>query len=111
MNINFEKIEEEVIPHFCGGEKEVYMKKYADGNNKIVKIRLLPGATIGMHTHEINSETIYVLKGQGRVLYDDASEDLSEGSCHYCPQGHAHSLINNSDDELIVFAVIPKHAE
>ena len=30
-----------------------------------------------------------------------------KGDCHYCPKGHTHSLINNSDEDLVFFAVVP----
>ena len=47
------------------------------------------------------------LAGTGRVLYDGGDETLSAGSCHYCPKGHAHSLINDSGGLLEFFAVVP----
>ena len=28
--------------------------------------------------------------------------------CHYCPKGHTHSLMNDSDAELEFFAVVPE---
>lgn len=108
MLINFAAIEEQMIPHMRGGEKEVALRTYTDGQCKIMKGRLVPGASIGLHTHETNSETIYVLEGQGKVLYDGEYESLSAGSCHYCPKGHAHSLINDSAAELVFFAVVPE---
>ena len=45
--------------------------------------------------------------GTGRVLYDGGDEPLSAGSCHYCPKGHAHSLINDGGELLEFFAVVP----
>ena len=84
------------------------MRIYNDELGKIMKGRLIPGASIGLHTHETNSEIIYVLEGQGKVLYDGAYETLSAGSCHYCPKGHAHSLINDSTADLVFFAVVPE---
>ena len=50
---------------------------------------------------------IAYVKGKGIVLYDGEYEDVSEGLCHYCPKGHSHSLINNSEEDLIFFAVVP----
>ena len=49
----------------------------------------------------------YVLSGTGRVLCDGVYEPLAAGSCHYCPKGHAHSLINDSQGALTFFAVVP----
>ena len=82
---------------------------YTDGDNKIMRGKLEPGSSIGLHTHEGSSETIYILSGTGKVLYDGEYEPLSAGSCHYCPQGHAHSLMNDSEGDLIFLAVVPEH--
>lgn len=109
MLIDFNAIPETVIPHMRGGEKEVRAHMYTDSLCKIMKGTLIPGASIGLHTHESNSEVIYILSGTGKILYDGAYEPLGPGSCHYCPKGHAHSLINDSDAELTFFAVVPEH--
>ena len=108
MLIDFAAMEEQVIHHMRGGEKEAAMRIYTDAMGKIMKGRLIPGASIGLHTHETNSEIIYVLEGTGKVLCDGAYEPLAAGSCHYCPKGHAHSLINDSAADLIFFAVVPE---
>ena len=44
----------------------------------------------------------------GAFECDGAYEPLAAGSCHYCPKGHAHSLINDSAADLIFFAVVPE---
>lgn len=108
MNIDFNAIPETVIPHMRGGEKEVRAHMFTDELGKIMKGRLIPGASIGLHTHETSSEIIYILSGTGKILYDDGCEVLSPGSCHYCPKGHAHSLINDSGADLEFFAVVPE---
>ena len=73
-----------------------------------MRAKRIPGASIGLHTHETSSEVIYILEGEGKVLYDGAYEAVSAGSCHYCPKGHTHSLINDSEKDLYFLAVIPE---
>lgn len=107
MLIDFTAIPETIIPHMRGGEKEAAVHMFQDDLGKLMRGRLIPGATIGLHTHDASSEVIYILSGRGRVLYDGGSEPLAAGSVHYCPKGHAHSLINDSDGDLEFFAVIP----
>ena len=107
MLIEFEKMEETVIPHFLGGEGSVRAKMRVDALGKILHGVLEPGSTIGLHTHDTSSEIIYILSGKGKVLYDGEYESLSAGSCHYCPKGHTHSLINDSGALLEFFAVVP----
>ena len=48
-----------------------------------------------------------LIPGGTYVLYDDGCEPLEAGSCHYCPKGHSHSLMNDSDGNLEFFAVVP----
>lgn len=110
MKIEFAKMAEEALAHFKGGEKETHAKLINEQGARIMHGRLEPGASIGMHIHEGSSEVIYVLSGTGKVLYDDSEEALIPGDCHFCPEGHAHSLINNGTEDLIFFAVIPLYA-
>lgn len=108
MRIDFDNIEETIIHNFKGGVKETAAKMYYDGLNRIMKGRLIPGASIGMHTHDTSSEIIFVTKGSGSVIYDGETISLKEGDVHYCPKGHTHSLINDSDEDLEFSAVVPQ---
>ncbi len=56
---------------------------------------------------------VYLLKNpearqRAKVKVEDGEELLKPGDCHYCPKGHAHSLINDSGGELEFFAVVPQ---
>lgn len=108
MIIDFENMQEKVLENFNGGEKALIAKMSVDERNKILYGKLEPGATIGLHTHDTSSEVIYILEGNGKVLYDGEYEEVKAGICHYCPKGHEHSLINDSDADLIFFAVVPQ---
>ena len=104
------QLQENIIPQFRGGEGNTVNRMYADPNNKIMRGFLAPGCTIGLHTHDTSSEIIYILSGKGKVLCDGEYEPLEAGSCHYCPKGHAHSLINDQEEgNLEFFAVVPEH--
>ena len=78
----------------------IYKMTATFGKLEHAELTLEPGASIGLHTHQGNSEIIYILSGTGKVLYDGAYETLVPGACHYCPEGHEHSLINDGKDEL-----------
>ena len=107
MLIDFSKMEEQVIPGFLGGEGTFHARMRGDELGKIMRAALEPGSSIGLHTHDASSEIIYILAGKGKVLCDGEHETLSAGSCHCCPKGHSHSLINDSDAPLEFFAVVP----
>ena len=110
MIIDFNNIEESVMPNFKGGEGDTRSRIFFDGLNKIMLGRLDVGCSIGYHKHETNSEVILITSGEACCLYDDGEERLTAGDCHYCPRGHSHSLINASDKEpLEYFAIVPEH--
>ena len=54
MLIEFDKIETAVIPHMRGGEKTVSAQMFTDSMGKIMRGRLIPGASIGLHTHAVS---------------------------------------------------------
>ena len=109
MKIMFDQMEEKILPRFKGGEGALRTRMHTDENNKIMRGTLAPGSSIGLHTHDTGSEIVYILSGRGKVLYDGEYETLAPGDCHYCPMGHSHSLINDSDGDLTFFAVVPEH--
>lgn len=109
MKILFDQIPEVVNPNCRGGLGEFITRPYSDGKAKIMECRLTPGSTIGLHTHETNCEIFYILSGRGRVLCDGEYEQLGPGDCHYLPQSHAHSLINDGDEDLRLLAIVAEH--
>lgn len=109
MIIDFNELELNVAQNFKGGEKEYKSRRFVDENNKIMLGTLEPGASIGYHSHDNDSEIMYFLEGEATVLYDDGQETLQPGQAHYCPQGHSHSLINRGDKPLVFVAVVPVH--
>ena len=61
MILDLQHISETPIHNFKGGDGMVYTRMYSDDLNRIMLGRLTPGSSIGMHTHETNSEIVYVL--------------------------------------------------
>lgn len=108
MIIDFSTMEKTILHEFKGGNKDTAAQMHVDELGKIMKGTLEPGASIGMHTHETSSEIIYILEGTASILYDDDEEEVSAGSCHYCPKGHRHSMRNLSGEDLVFFAVVPE---
>ena len=73
----------------------------------VVQLTLPVGSSIGLHTHTGNCEIIYVLSGSGRCIDDDAEYPITAGMCHYCPEGHTHSIVNTGETELKLLGVLP----
>ena len=108
MRLDFETMPFEDFPNFKGGEKEYKAKMYFDGTTRIMHGTLEQGASIGFHKHETNSEIMFFLAGKGKVLFDDGVEYVEAGQCHFCPKGHSHSLINESEEPLVFYACVPE---
>ncbi len=106
--IDFNAMEETVLHEFKGGEGDTVARMHVDELNRIMKSRLAPGCSIGLHTHETSSEIIFILSGTGTALLDGKEEILPPGSCHYCKKGQSHTLMNKGGEELHFYAVVPE---
>lgn len=109
MIIDFKNIAEQAIEKFKGGEGLLRTRNFVDEKNKIMMSRLEPGASSGYHQHVQNSEIVYIISGKGYFKYDDGTERIEAGQVHYCPDGHYHSMINDGDEDLVYFAIVPEH--
>lgn len=109
MIIDYSKIEEKKELNFKGGNGELDTRNFVDEKNKIMMSRLTPGANIGYHRHESNSETIFILSGEGHFVYDEEVEKVKAGDVHYCPMGHAHAFYNDGEEDLSYFAIVSEH--
>ncbi len=109
MKLDFSLIEGQHIDGFKGGAGLFEPRIFTDANNRIMTAVLAPGAHIGMHTHEGSSEIVYILEGKGVMVCDGEREILRPGDVSYCPEGHTHSLRNESGLPLRFFAVVPEH--
>lgn len=108
MIIDFKAMEEKRLGRFKDGQGDTIARMYTDERGKIMYGRLEPGSSIGFHKHETSSEVIYILSGKASFLYDEGTEEVDAGACHYCPKGHSHSMRNKGKEDLIFFAVVPE---
>jgi mannose-6-phosphate isomerase-like protein (cupin superfamily) len=95
------------IPHPSGGEGAVSAKMHMDAVNIIMMSELLPGTSIGMHSHNNRSEINFVITGKGRAICDVEAEIFTAGVCQNCTKGSSHSIINNGTEPLVLFTVVP----
>lgn len=109
MLITKDSIPAQRLVGFKGGKGELLAHIKADGDNKILFGCLAPGHTVAEHRHETSSEIIFITAGKGIALCDGKKEILVPGVVHYCPRGSAHALLNESEENLEFFAVVPEH--
>ena len=71
-------------------------------------LTLIPGASIGYHVHEEETELFYFIEGNGRVQDDDKFYDISAGDSMATFSGHGHAVENTGDTDLVMLATIVK---
>ncbi|MBQ8855890.1 MAG: cupin domain-containing protein [Bacteroidales bacterium] len=107
MIIRLEEIPQSVLPAFKGGEKELRANMHFDGRNRMFKGCLVPGSSIGVHTHDDSCETIFIISGAGTILEIENGVEsvrpVKAGDCLFCDKGQTHSLRNTSEAEDLVF--------
>lgn len=108
MLIDFSKITELEAAGFKGGEGSLLRRPSGDERCTIMRGRLLPGSSIGMHTHTDSCEIIYILSGTASITMNGEPETVAAGQVHYCPKGGTHTMKNHGDSELCFLAVVPK---
>ena len=72
------------------------------------RLQLAPGASIGTHVHENESELFYFLSGCGVVTDDGESVPVEAGDCMATLDGHSHSVENTGSVDLVILAAIIK---
>lgn len=69
-------------------------------------LRLSPGQTpYPYHSHSAQWEFYYVLSGKGAVRHDGGSDAIQKGDAFIFLPGEAHQLINDGDEDLVVFVI------
>jgi len=69
-------------------------------------IQVKPGEEVEYHTHVGESETFFILSGQG-VYNDNGNEvDVVPGMVTLTPSGQGHAIKNTGDEMLIFIALI-----
>ena len=104
--IKFDNLKTKILHEFQGGNGDILAKVHADDLNRIVKSVYAPGVSTGYHSHDSSSEIIFILSGSCKVLHDGIEEHLSVGDCHYCKKGQSHAVINDGDENLVMYAVV-----
>lgn len=104
--IDFNNMVADTIANFKGGEGELYMKMFVDGETRVMLCTVPAGSSVGYHTHDTNMEVILVQQGTATIALDGVEQDYTVGQAHYCPKGHGHSISNMTDSDLIIYNVI-----
>lgn len=108
MIIDFSSIAEKRVDHQRDGEKYILTRRFEEDTARMMVTTLIPGASVGYHCHEKGMEFMYCLEGSLKVLYDGSELRMNAGQAHYCPEGHSHSVINDTDESAAFVAIVTK---
>lgn len=70
---------------------------------------ILPGAGIGYHVHNGESETYYIYSGEGEFNDNGALRHVSAGDVTFTGDGEGHCLRNTGTEPLEFIALILYH--
>lgn len=90
--------------------RDLGIKEATGGRVGAHVIKAVPGAHAGgdKHTHTLDFQMVYVLKGWVRFWYEGVGEVLLEpGSCVHQPPGIVHQEIAHSDDLELIEITLP----
>ena len=84
---------------------------YSGKHMQLVLMSLLPNEEIGMEVHPDNDQFFRFEEGEGRVVIDENSYDVADGSVIIVPAGAKHNVINMSDSQALKLYTIyaPPH--
>lgn len=95
-----------------GGKGDIYFHDWllpeeANNHGRVFSKLVIPsGCSIAPHKHEGEFEAFYVLKGTATVTDGDEVVEVYEGGMNLCKDGDGHGVQNNTDEDLVLIALI-----
>ena len=74
---------------------------YTGKHTQLVLMSLAPNEEIGMEIHKDNDQFFRFESGAGKVVIDDTTYQVKDGSAVIVPAGARHNVINTSDTESL----------
>ena len=100
------------VENTCGGKGHVIIEhilgeKELNGKCGLyAKVIIEPGCTLGYHEHNGESETYYILSGEGNYNDNGIIRPVKAGDITFTPSGSGHGLDNTTDEDLVFMALI-----
>ena len=71
----------------------------------LARATLAPGAEVGYHVHDTDSEVYYFLSGVGEYTEGDTHYRVGPGDASYTAIGEGHGIKNIGESELVFIAL------
>ena len=89
------------VRSLLNGPEEMSQKGRVFGHTTVY-----PGAEIGYHIHKGDSETYYILSGNGEYNDNGTIVSISAGDVAYCAPGEGHGIACIGDEPIEMIALI-----
>ena len=104
-----------IYKEMFGGPGEAEMHRILLGADEMSgKVRLFnhivlhPGCGFGWHVHDGDSETYYILRGEGEYNDNGEARTVKAGDVTFCEDGNGHGVSCTGDEALRFIALIIK---
>lgn len=89
--------------------KELLGEKELNGKcGLFAEVTIEPGCSLGYHEHHGESETYYILSGEGNYDDNGSLRPVKAGDVTYTPDGCGHAMFNSGEENLVFMALIIK---
>ena len=102
-----------VCKEMFGGPGETEMHRILLGTDEMYgkgrlfnHVVLHPGCTLGWHVHDGDSETYYILRGEGEYSDNGTLTTIGAGDVTFVGSGEGHSIRNIGESDLEFIALI-----
>jgi mannose-6-phosphate isomerase-like protein (cupin superfamily) len=111
MVVKRNEMKTELKEKMRGGEETVALVHFTECENEknirlLAEITLPPGASIGKHQHDAETEYFLIVSGSGIVDDNGVEKQVSAGDSIITGDGAYHSVKNTGDVPLVMHAVI-----
>lgn len=102
----------ERVENLVGGKghaivKHLLGKEQFDGKARLfAEITLEPGCSVGYHEHHNESETYYILSGEGEYNDNGTIRTVKKGDVTFTGSGFGHGMENVSNENLVFIGLI-----
>ena len=101
----------EIRENIAGGKgfiklEHLMSEKIADNCRMFASVTVKPGDSIGNHPHNGETETYYIISGDG--IYTDNGKEypVKVGDTVHCKDGDSHGIRNEGTADLVFIALI-----
>lgn len=101
-----------VVKNMAGGDGELTIKhilgdEQMHGNCGLyAQVTIEPGSSLGYHEHHGESETYYILSGEGEYDDNGTKRIVKAGDVTFTPDGCGHGLKPVGDQAIVFMALI-----